>query len=325
MTGYGVQNFGALIACAACGAGAIAAGFLLQRAKPGVLTRLASWAVAVAAPYGAHWLTLREPDGIRMLAICSVLLCSMKAIVGVEARVGGETPLPPVRWLMFASWAGMRPWIFAIREQPDIQAAKGYISRGLIFIGAGFALVVGSYPLWRMTGEKWPPTFTLMFGLSFILHFGLFSLLAGGWQAAGFTNVKPLFRAPWASRSLSEFWARRWNLAFSEMVQLSVYRPFANRVGPGGAAFAGFLLSGLLHELAISLPVRAGFGLPLLFFALHGALVLIEKQLERKGHAIQAKPTLGRIWTFGWLLIPAPLLFHEPFLRGVIWPIAGIR
>ena len=39
-------------------------------------------------------------------------------------------------------------------------------------------------------------------------------------------------------------------------------------VPAGTALLAGFALSGLLHEMAISLPVRAGFGLPL---ALHAS------------------------------------------------------
>jgi len=32
----------------------------------------------------------------------------------------------------------------------------------------------------------------------------------------------------------------------------------------------------------------------------------------------------GRLWTLSWLTLPLPLLFHRPFLAGVIWPLLGI-
>jgi alginate O-acetyltransferase complex protein AlgI len=68
--------------------------------------------------------------------------------------------------------------------------------------------------------------------------------------------------------------------------------------------------------MAISLPVRAGYGLPLLYFAIHGALVLVERALGRG---------LGRVWTLAALALPLPLLFHRPFLEGIVWQLVGIE
>jgi alginate O-acetyltransferase complex protein AlgI len=88
-----------------------------------------------------------------------------------------------------------------------------------------------------------------------------------------------------------------------------------------------FLASGLLHEIAISLPVGAGFGLPLSYFALHGALMLAERRLEESGRPLSRHKWLGRAWTLFWLVAPLPILFHRPFLEGVVWPLleAGSR
>ena len=133
---------------------------------------------------------------------------------------------------------------------------------------------------------------------------------------------RAVFVAPHRSESLGEFWSRRWNLAFSEMTSSAVYRPLAARAGRGVALAAAFLLSGLLHEMAISLPVRTGYGGPLAYFALHGALVAVERAAERRGVAVGG--AAGRVWTAAWLLLPLPLLFHQPFLAGVVWPLAGI-
>lgn len=97
------------------------------------------------------------------------------------------------------------------------------------------------------------------------------------------------------------------------MVQDTVFRPL--RRLPGGVAIlAGFAFSAVLHEVALSLPVRACYGLPTLYFCLHGALVLVERKTGIE----------SRAWTVAWVLAPVLLVFHPPFVREVVWPIAGI-
>jgi alginate O-acetyltransferase complex protein AlgI len=54
------------------------------------------------------------------------------------------------------------------------------------------------------------------------------------------------------------------------MTAMAVHRPLQRRLGRGPALLGSFLVSGLLHEVAISLPVRAGWGLPKLYFLLQG-------------------------------------------------------
>ena len=155
------------------------------------------------------------------------------------------------------------------------------------------------------------------------LHFGLFNLVAGAWRRAG-VDCRPLFVAPLRSTSLGEFWGRRWNLAFSQMTAIAIYQPLVRRAGRRAALAASFLGSGLLHELAISVPVRAGYGLPLAYFALHGALVMAEGRLARAGRPIDRVAWAGRAWTLAWLVVPLPILFHRPFLAGVAWPLIGM-
>jgi alginate O-acetyltransferase complex protein AlgI len=138
-----------------------------------------------------------------------------------------------------------------------------------------------------------------------MLHFGLFTIATAAWRAAGI-NAEDLFRQPWRSRSLAEFWSRRWNVGFSDMIALMVHRPVAARLGRKAGIVASFLASGVLHELAISVPAQGGYGLPTLYFALHGALV--------------AAGLRGRVATALALLIPLPLCFHAPFLRAIVIP-----
>jgi hypothetical protein len=35
-------------------------------------------------------------------------------------------------------------------------------------------------------------------------------------------------------------------------------------------------------------------------------------------------PWVGRPWALAWLVLPLPILFHRPFLAGVLWPLIGI-
>ena len=112
----------------------------------------------------------------------------------------------------------------------------------------------------------------------------------------------------------------RWSIV---MAAIAVFRPLRGRLGRGAATTAAFLFSGLLHELAISGPVRSGWGLPLLYFAIHATLMGVEDALERRGHPIHRHPLLGRTWTVLWLILPFPILFHSSFREQVVWPIFG--
>jgi len=248
----------------------------------------------------------------------------MKSVVSVEAVSQGSAPLTMRNWLGFAAlWPGMRPGPFARASALPLSGASTLLKGGAIRAAIGFLLIALARLAWVETHSRVLPTLLLMPGISFVVHFGVFDLLAGAWRAAG-VDCKQLFRSPLQSTSLGEFWGRRWNLAFSEMTALAVYQPLVRRFGRRIALIASFLGSGLLHELAISVPVKAGYGLPLSYFALHGLLMMIEGRLARLGRPIDRVPWVGRVWTLFWLLLPLPILFHRPFLAGVVWPLIGM-
>jgi len=191
---------------------------------------------------------------------------------------------------------------------------------------AGMALVTAARELWLHFGQHGQElayllTFLILLpGLSIFLHFGLFKVITAFWRYCGF-ECRPLFRTPLQARTVSEFWGKRWNLAFSHMTAIGVYRPLVRTIGAPGAAVAAFLFSGILHEVAISLPVMVGLGLPIAYFALQGLIVTIERKMEATGHPINANKWTGRAWVVFWIAI----LFHPWFLRGVIWPLIGLH
>jgi alginate O-acetyltransferase complex protein AlgI len=311
--------------------GVILAGLGISRLPARWYARLAAWLVTVGGTVVVERLCRDEPAGVRMLAIIAALLVGMKGVVTVEARADGMAAIPALWWLGFAAlWPGMRPMIFG-KADGRRHGAWPLIGWGIVLGGLGLIFALVAWLVWHQGRPALSDTVALVLatllllpGLSLILHFGVFNVLAGLWQLAG-VDARPLFRAPLAARSLGDFWSRRWNLAFSEMTALAIYRPLSAGVGRKAAVLASFLGSGLLHELAISVPVLAGFGLPMLYFLLHGALVLGERGQDRSGRGVSGWGWWSHVWVLGWLALPAPILFHPPFLRGVIWPLIGIE
>ncbi len=311
--------------------GTLLTGLALSRMPPRRLLRLLAWLLTLGVTLGVERLSRDEPAGLRMLIIIAALLYGMKAVVTIEARLEGMPAYSPWWWLGFAAlWPGMRPGLFAGVTK---HRAGGWslIVRGFWNGCFGFVLAWLSWVVWQDGRPSLPEmmarllsTMLLLPGLSLMLHFGIFNILAGLWRLAG-VDAQPLFRAPLRSRSLGEFWGRRWNLAFAEMTAISVYRPISGPWGRPIAMAAAFLASGLLHELAISVPVFAGFGLPFAYFLLHAALVLVEQRLERVGNPVSQWGVWSHVWVLGWLTLPVPILFHISFLRGVVWPLIGME
>lgn len=184
------------------------------------------------------------------------------------------------------------------------------ILTGAALLWGGVRLVPAEHPL--LAG------WIGMIGLVLLLHFGVFELLALGWRAWG-VNVEPIMNSPWRSTSLGEFWGRRWNRAFRDLSDRLILRPLLPRIGPTAAMGVVFLVSGLIHDVVISLPAGAGYGGPTFYFL--GQAVVMAGQ----------RSTVGRTWRLdrgvrGWLttvialIAPLGLLFHGPFVLRVFVP-----
>jgi alginate O-acetyltransferase complex protein AlgI len=311
---------------------ALVAGFAITRLPSVRVARCAAWLLVIVGIVVFERLTFGQPPGFRMFMMINMTLFAMKAVVAVESRAARKTRLNLVGWFGFAGlWFGMRPTLFARVPRAARDGAKELLWLGAKRFVFGVGLVIVARLVWVAsagaiadTSRRVLATVILLPGLSLMLHFGLLNMLAGLWRYAG-ADCKSLFRAPLLSKSLVEFWGQRWNLAFSEMTSLAVFRPLRGKIGNRAATTAAFLFSGLLHELAISVPVNAGFGLPMLYFALHGVAMSMEQRWHRAAKPIDAIAWRGRLWTMAWILIPLPILFHWPFLNGCVWPLIGIE
>lgn len=157
-----------------------------------------------------------------------------------------------------------------------------------------------------------------MLGVVLMLHFGVFKLLALFWQSMG-VNASPIMSAPLLSGSLGEFWGRRWNLGFRDLAYQFVFVPVRKKLGTGTAGLLVFIVSGLIHDLVISLPARGGYGLPTQYFAIQGAASALERTSTGKRLGLR-QGWGGRLFMVGVAAVPAFLLFHPPFVLRVIIP-----
>lgn len=154
-------------------------------------------------------------------------------------------------------------------------------------------------------------------GLATILvavHLGYSDILSCGMRLLGFP-VNRLFDQPLKATSLRDFWSHRWNRPFVEMNKLLFAPLLSGYLSRSNSTLALFLLSGLLHELALSYPVSAGFGGPLLYFLVQGLGMRIEKSFKERAR------WKSQLWTWGVLLLPLPLLFHQSFRAELVLPL----
>src|SRR5579864_3088006 len=159
---------------------------------------------------------------------------------------------------------------------------------------------------------------TGMLGLILALHFGAFHLLSLMWRSAG-VSAQPIMQHPLQSQSLSEFWGRRWNLGFRQLSHDWVFTPLRKRFGIAIAMLAAFAASGLIHDLVISVPARAGYGLPTGYFLLQGIGVLAERSVLGGKFGLTHGVT-GLFWMAIFTAAPAYFLFHPWFAMRVMLP-----
>jgi len=249
------------------------------------------WVLAVAIFFGCKWLTYRDAAAALHRPPLARTLAYLFLWPGMDAQPflapRDKSPLPH-----------LRQWLFAA-----IKTLAGAALLWLIARRASSPLLAG----WLG-----------MLGLIFILHFGAFHLLALAWRAAGI-RVQPIMQNPAAARSLGEFWSLRWNRGFNDIARHHIFSPLRPILGVAPATLIAFLASGLVHDLVISVPARAGYGLPTLYFLLQGIGVLAERSGFGKKIGLR-RGLRGRLFTIAVVAGPAFWLFHPPFVTRVFVP-----
>jgi hypothetical protein len=273
---------------------------------------------AAALPAGVLLLVPPKcPRWALMWLLAIACYASSKWLTWRTARAKGAAWWQHLGYLL--AWPGMDARSFLARPRRGQAAPPGRREWIWAFLKV-FAGLTAFFAASLVVPEGWELAlgWAGMIAILTFLHFGLFHVLSCAWRAAGI-DAPALMRCPAAATSLAEFWGKRWNRAFRDLTHRFLFGPLAGRFGPRRALVAGFLASGLLHDLVISLPAGGGYGGPTLFFALQTPAMLLERSAT--GRAAGLGSGL-RGWLFAMLVLTLPLfaLFHPPFVHEIVLP-----
>lgn len=251
------------------------------------------WSLAIAIYGGCKWLTWRRTP------------------------VAGAPLWRHAAYLV--AWPGLNPIPF-LKPEVSVTFPKPRLWEWMFAVGK---LALGVWLMFWVA--RWVPAehpyvvgWIGMIGIVFVLHFGAFHCLSCFWRGVGI-DARPLMNWPVAAVSVSEFWGFRWNTAFRDLTHRFLFRPLTSRFGPRSALFVGFIFSGVIHDLVISVPPRGGFGGPTLFFVLQGAAIFVERSM------VGRRIGLGKGWR-GWLFTacilfaPLAVFLHVPFVTRIVVP-----
>ncbi len=253
------------------------------------------WALAVAIFFDCKWLTWRG-----------------------RPRLAMPVRSPAWRHLAYGfAWPGLDAGAFLDARLRPPRPAAGEWATAAAKLAVGLAILYG-WARRRPPADPYWLGWVGMVGLVLCLHFGSFHLLSCAWRAAG-VQARPLMNRPLASVRLADFWGLRWNTAFRDLTHRFLFRPLTRRLGGRGALWVGFGFSGLVHDAVISLPAGGGYGGPTLFFLVQAVGLSVER--TRAGRRLGlGRGVRGWLFTMAALLLPARLLFHRPFVVGVVVP-----
>jgi len=253
----------------------------------------------------------------RMIAISFAMFFFLKAVTLLRESAQGTTLSPPRLVAYIFLWPGMHARSFFSRVHPATRpAAPEWISAmAKVIFGLSLVFGVQSHIESSLLLRAWIG----MTGFVFIFHFGLFHLASCIFRFLGIA-AEPIMNLPIASRSLAEFWGKRWNLAFRDLSKSLVLHPASRFTSPAVAGFVVFFFSGLIHEAAISYPASGGYGGPLAYFLIQWGGLAAEKQ-KSVSRILQSLPEGNRVLTLAVTLLPLPLLFHPPFAKEVMLPL----
>lgn len=272
-----------------------------------------SWSIPLVLVLVTLILRNEISAGLRLLASTVLLLYCLKAHILLKLSHFEISSFSKTGLLIyFTIWPGMAPNAFTKVSSAKIPAAAAIIQGcGCMAIGLiCMQQIASNAEILNKEVLGWIGIAALLL----TIHFGLSYLLTGAMWLLGW-NVKALFVNPFGSSSLRDFWSRRWNLAFVEMNHL-IFLPLCRLALPNRFVPIGiFVISGILHEFALSFPGQGCYAGPFLYFLVHGVLVALESQLFK---VYGWRPSLRALWVYGWIFVPLPLLFHSCFRNNII-------
>jgi alginate O-acetyltransferase complex protein AlgI len=275
-----------------------------------------SWLPLVALPAAVVAFSQTWQPWVCFWALTASIYGGMKWLTFAECKQARQAPRrDALGYLLF--WPGMNADAFLEpARRARVAAVTEWVAAGTkLLLGLGL-IAISSRPALAAHPEL--AGGIGLIGIALSLLFGFFHLLSLQWTRGGF-EAPPIMRSPFRAASLAEYWGQRWNLAFRDVAHAWIFRPLLRRTSAAAAVMGVFVISGLIHDLVISVASKARWGQPTLYFILQGLGILLEKSRAGVraglGHGVR-----GRLFCAAAVIGPAVLLFHPPFLNRVVVP-----
>lgn len=245
--------------------------------------------------FSAEWLIT-----LYYLVILTIVILVAKIVSTLAA---GRTLRGEARFLLLAPVLSISSWQqMMLLGRPD--------KRLLLYKGMVFLPLMAIVLLWMPTltsGVAWWARSYLAI-LPFWLLIETIQLLVELCWLQVNRSVPAISQHPLAARSVADFWGHRWNRLFGDWLRQSCFRPLARQ--PILALSVTFIVSGLIHELLVSLPLwlvyRVNcFGWMAGYFLLQLLAILAERQWLRQS------PRLNRPFVWLVVLMPVPLILNQ--------------
>ncbi len=198
----------------------------------------------------------------------------------------------------------------SISPKLDVGALVRLAVAACLFVGGWAAVHYGSHLL---TGV---PRLAARWGAGVVFMYAAVEMtVAAVIIAYGILGVdpRPLHDDPILSRTISEFWNRRWNRAVHHFLKYNVFAPVARRGHVEWGLMLSFVVSAFIHFFFMLPAVGLSWaGMMGSFFLLQIPFLKLERLL---GVARWPAP-LARTWTLTLLFLSSPL-FVEPVLQIV--------
>ena len=204
---------------------------------------------------------------------------------------------------LFAPWLSITSWR---RRRRNMSVSRMRLTLWSALVPLGLMV------LWYLFGVPLTRDLPIVLqGYVALVPFWLLLEAIGGvaricWLPTG-ELVPAMFHQPWRATSLSDFWGRRWNRLIGDWLAQVVYRPLHRR--PRLAMGATFLVSGLIHELVVSLPLAMVYGESVwgrltCYFLIQYCGCLAQRRWR-------LAPGLHKVLLWSTLLLPAPLILNR--------------
>ncbi|MBL8827948.1 MAG: membrane bound O-acyl transferase family-domain-containing protein [Planctomycetaceae bacterium] len=274
-----------------------------------------AWAPAAVVPITVQILTWRSPSWVMMWSVALAIYFSLKWLTLADARTHSPSLARSLSYLLL--WPGMNANAFLGHEPAGAPPTARAWLAAFVKIAFGLMLMLVVTP-WLIDDHRLLAGWCGMTGIIFVLHFGVFHLLSLVWRSRAIA-AEPIMDSPLLARSLSDFWGRRWNLAFRDLSFHYVLRPLAGRVPLTTATLLVFTLSGFVHEWVITVPAQSGWGGPTLYFLLQGLGLVAEKSDWGRRLGL-GRGVIGQVSCAAVTIGPVGLLFPAAFVLRVIIP-----